>query len=198
MTSRGRGPHGGAARLAIEGMLLIGALVCGLAVPGAHRPAITTTFTLTSYDGMSKTSAHVLASTVSAQVANSPGLTQQLHSQDDLLDQWVGFVAAETATGVEGITPQVIRAGDLKLPGVPKGAVGSVIDNGKGLTYAIPRGTPEIDPRVTQIRIMGPTTGKYANPNGYAVYMNGADQTVNPLTGRVIAPSDPYAHIGLP
>lgn len=48
-----RRPGGGVARLAIEGMLLIATLVCGLAGPGVHRPATTTTFTLTSYDGVS-------------------------------------------------------------------------------------------------------------------------------------------------
>jgi len=91
-----------------------------------------------------------------------------------------------------------VRSGNVGS-GEPKGAVGTITDNGKGLKYLIPRGTPELDPRVTQIRIMNPvTTGKYHYPNGYAVYMNRADQTVNPLTGRVIPPSDPYAHIGLP
>ncbi len=64
-------------------------------------------------------------------------------------------VAAETA-------PSVIRAGELKLPGVPKGATGVPVQTGKGLEYTIPRGTPEIDPRVTSVRIMDPvTTGKY-------------------------------------
>ena len=42
------------------------------------------------------------------------------------------------------------------------------------------------------------TTGKYHYPNGYVVYMNEQLQTVNPLTGKVIPPSDPYAHIALP
>lgn len=80
--------------------------------------------------------------------------------------------------------PRIIRAGDLKLPGVPKGATGVPVQTGKGLEYTIPRGTPEIDPRATGIRIMDPlTTGKYQYPNGYAVYMNEAGQTVNPLTG---------------
>jgi hypothetical protein len=74
-----------------------------------------------------------------------------------------------------------------------------VTDNGQGLRYAIPRGTPEIDSRVTGIRIMNPTTGKNAYSNGYAVYMNDARQTVNPLTGKMIHdPSDPFAHIPLP
>jgi len=32
-------------------------------------------------------------------------------------------------------------------------------------------------------------------PSGYASYSNAAGQTVNPLTGRAIAPSDPWWHI---
>jgi RHS repeat-associated protein len=95
--------------------------------------------------------------------------------------------------------PRVIRVGDLKLPGVPQGATGVPTQTGRGLTYTIPSGTPELDPRVAQIRIMDPVTaGKYQYPNGYAVYMNNIGQTVNPLTGRVISNSDPFAHIGLP
>jgi hypothetical protein len=94
----------------------------------------------------------------------------------------------------------VIRAGNLKLPGVPKGAVGTLVKTGKGVEYAIPPGTPELDPRVTKIRIMDPRTdGLYDAPHGYAVYMNEATQTVNPLTGRTISDwSDPFAHIPLP
>jgi hypothetical protein len=42
------------------------------------------------------------------------------------------------------------------------------------------------------------TAGKYQYPQGYAVYMNEAGQTVNPLTGQTISPSDPFAHLPLP
>jgi hypothetical protein len=41
------------------------------------------------------------------------------------------------------------------------------------------------------------TTGKYQYPNGYAVYMNGSGQTINPLTGQTIGNSHPFAHIPL-
>ena len=69
---------------------------------------------------------------------------------------------------------------------------------GKGLEYAIPRGTPEISERVAAVRIMAPvTTGKYQYPNGYAAYMNRAGQTVNPLTGQTIGNAHPFAHIPL-
>lgn len=85
-------------------------------------------------------------------------------------------VAAETA---DAVRPWVIRAGDLKLPGVPNGVT---VQTGKGLEYAIPRGTPEISERVTSVRIMDPvTSGKYQYPSGYAVYMNESGQTVNPF-----------------
>lgn len=95
--------------------------------------------------------------------------------------------------------PHVLRVGDVKLPGVPKGAVGAPVETGKGLDYAIPRGTPELDPRVVSVPVMDPvTSGKHVYPKGYAVYMNDLGQTVNPLTGQVIAPSHPFAHLPLP
>ena len=105
--------------------------------------------------------------------------------------------AASTTARTAARTHEVVSVpGGLKLPGVPKGASGVPVDTGKGLQYTIPRGTPELDPRVTGIRVMDPvTTGKYQYPNGYVAYMNEAGQTVNPLTGRTVLPSDPFAHI---
>ncbi|WP_062073647.1 hypothetical protein [Arthrobacter sp. EpRS71] len=106
--------------------------------------------------------------------------------------------AAIAAAKASQRMPGVLRVGDVKLPGVPKGATATPVE-GNGLQYAIPRGTPEIDPRVTSIRIMDPvTSGKYQHPNGYAVYMNKTGQTVNPLTGDTISNAHPYAHIELP
>lgn len=94
--------------------------------------------------------------------------------------------------------PEVLKVGDVKLPAVPKDALGHPTNNGLGMTYDIPKGTPELDPRVTQVRIMRPITeGKYTYPDGYAVYMNKAGQTVDPLTGRVLPKSSPFSHIPL-
>jgi len=94
--------------------------------------------------------------------------------------------------------PSVVRVGEFKLPGVPKGATGTPVQTGKGLEYEIPRGTPELDPRVTHVRVMDPVTaGKHQYPDGYIVYMNRAGQTVDPLTGRTIGPSHPFAHLPL-
>jgi RHS repeat-associated protein len=119
---------------------------------------------------------------------------------DGLLSGAGNLLGRLGSTTGEDVVPGVVRVpGDLKLPGVPKGATGVPVQSGKGLEYSIPRGTPELDPRVTRIRVMDPVTaGKYQYPHGYVVYMNDLGQTVNPLTGRVIPPSDPYAHIGLP
>lgn len=95
--------------------------------------------------------------------------------------------------------PGVIRVDDLKLPGVPNGVRGTPTTSGKGMQYEIPRGTPELDPRVASIRVMDPvTTGKYHYPNGYVTYMNSGGQAVHPLTGRTLQPSDPLWHIKLP
>ncbi len=104
------------------------------------------------------------------------------------------------ATIVAVRTPEFIAVGDVKLPGVPKGATGVPVTTGKGLYYEIPKGTAELDPRVAGVRIMDPvTSGPYQYPNGYAAYMNAEGQTVNPLTGKtVVGNADPYAHIELP
>jgi hypothetical protein len=108
-------------------------------------------------------------------------------------------VATGVAANAAARAPGVIRVGEMKLPGVPKGVTGTPTTSGKGLQYQIPRGTPEIDPRVASIRVMDPvTTGKYQYPNGYVTYMNSGGQAVNPLTGRTLQPSDPLWHIELP
>ena len=104
-----------------------------------------------------------------------------------------------TAAGAAARAPSVIEVGGLKLPGVPRGLTGTPTRSGKGLEYRIPRGTPELDPRVASIRVMDPvTTGKYHYRNGYVTYMNSGGQAVNPLTGRTLQPSDPLWHIPLP
>ncbi len=39
--------------------------------------------------------------------------------------------------------------------------------------------------------------GKYPHPNGYVSYENAAGQTINPMTGETIAPSDLWWHYPL-
>jgi hypothetical protein len=63
------------------------------------------------------------------------------------------------------------------------------------------RGGPGLDARVSGLRIMDPTLPNGPSPDypgGYASYFNAAGQTVNPLTGQTVAPSNPWWHIVLP
>jgi len=93
----------------------------------------------------------------------------------------------------------IVGPGGVTVPGVPDGVAGEISNNGKGLIYSLSSDTPGIDSRVTSLRVMDPTTeGRYVYPNGYATYMNADGQTVNPLTGRTIPNTDPWAHIPLP
>lgn len=41
------------------------------------------------------------------------------------------------------------------------------------------------------------TSGKFQYLNGCAVYMNGAGEAINRLSGRTIGSAHPYAHIPL-
>jgi hypothetical protein len=116
-----------------------------------------------------------------------------------------GLEAAESALA-EGVGA-VARAGE-EIPVtfigqeagpamvVPRGASGPTPAlNGSGVRYVGGTGGPGLDARVSGLRIMNPT-GRY--PGGYASYTNAAGQTVNPLTGQTIAPSNPWWHIILP
>ncbi|KAA1420680.1 hypothetical protein FE697_017205 [Mumia zhuanghuii] len=105
--------------------------------------------------------------------------------------------AARRADHLRKNPPEVVKVGNVKLPGVPKGVVGELAENGKGMRYKIPPGTPELDKGVDEIRIMDPTaSGKHTYPNGYVVYMRGK-QAVNPITGETISKKDPLWHIPL-
>lgn len=81
---------------------------------------------------------------------------------------------------------------------VPTGAIGPTpARTGSGFQFTGGRGGHGLDPRVTDIRIMDPVVGgKYPLPNGYVSYANARGQTVNPWTGRTIAPADPWWHWG--
>jgi hypothetical protein len=42
---------------------------------------------------------------------------------------------------------------------------------------------------------MDPVTGgKYPKPNGYASYLNGSGQTIDPYSGQTVGKSDPAWH----
>jgi hypothetical protein len=95
--------------------------------------------------------------------------------------------------------PQVIQGpGGETLPLAPENAIGSIVNNGRGMMFDIPPGTAGLDPRVVGVRIMDPIdSGPYPYPNGYAVYQNDRGQAVNPVTGNTVGRSDPYWHIPL-
>jgi hypothetical protein len=129
-------------------------------------------------------------------------------------EQSTGTAFATTAAeGVEAAGSTVVRAGE-DIPAtfigqesgpsivVPRGATGPTPTwNGAGVQYTGGAGGPGLDARVSGLRIMdstlprGPSPGY---PGGYASYFNAAGQTVNPLTGQTIAPSNPWWHIILP
>lgn len=167
-------------------------LICTLtAAPAFAVTAASTYDTLAyTYDASARSSTPHVTTAGSAEFAGDAGVAS-----------WVVHVS-ETRLGVATNTavraPQVIRAGELNLPGVPRGATGVPVRSGNGLEYPIPRGTPELDPRVASIRVMDPvTSGKYQYPNGYVSYMNSGGQVVSPLTGQALQPSDPLWHIPL-
>jgi hypothetical protein len=80
---------------------------------------------------------------------------------------------------------------------IPNGATGPMpVNNGKGFKYVDGSGGNGLNKATTDFRFMDPvTSGKYKYPNGYGSYNNAAGQTVNPLTGQTISPSNPWWHI---
>jgi hypothetical protein len=59
------------------------------------------------------------------------------------------------------------------------------------MQYTGGEGGNGLDSNVTGVRIMDETPQNPAR----TVYMNGQDQTVNPLTGQTISNDDPWAHL---
>jgi RHS repeat-associated protein len=80
---------------------------------------------------------------------------------------------------------------------VPQGAIGPARpDSGSGIQFQGGSGGLGLDSRVTGFRFMdSQPNSPYQYPNGYGVYNNITGQTVNPLTGRTVPNSDPFAHI---
>jgi RHS repeat-associated protein len=96
-----------------------------------------------------------------------------------------------------GTSPNFIAPpGGTAFP-VPNNAIGpSDIATRSGFLFQGGSGGYGFSPNTSGLRIMDPvTSGPYTYPNGYGVYMNRNDQTINPFTGRTISPTDPLAHI---
>lgn len=79
---------------------------------------------------------------------------------------------------------------------VPKGAQGPFpVESGKGFMFRGGSGGHGLSDAATDVRIMDPVTGgKYPKPNGYASYLNGGGQTINPFTGQTVGKSSPWWH----
>ena len=108
-------------------------------------------------------------------------------------------VAAKTADEVaEGVSrsPSFIVKPNGETVIVPKGAQGPfLVESGKGFMFRGGSGGHGLSDAATDVRIMDPVTGgKYPKPNGYASYLNGGGQTINPFTGQTVGKSSPWWH----
>jgi hypothetical protein len=87
---------------------------------------------------------------------------------------------------------------EIELPIDAQGPIPT--DSGRGFAYINGTGLQTGNSQVVAVRVMPPTPARGnapAYPYGYYVYMNASGQTVDPVTGRVVHPSDPNAHIPL-
>jgi hypothetical protein len=110
-------------------------------------------------------------------------------------EETAGTVGEAAQTG--GSAPNfIVSEGGTAYP-VPEGATGPFpAESGNGFQFTGGSGGNGLSPSTTDFRFMDPvTTGKYQYPGGYGSYGNAAGQTINPLTGQTIAPSNPWWHI---
>ena len=113
------------------------------------------------------------------------------------IESRAAMAAARATTNVGTSTPSfIVSEGGTVFP-VPKGATGPIPANsGKGIQFVGGSGGNGLSPKASGVRIMDPvTTGKYQYPGGYGSYFNSTGQTVNPLTGQTISPSNAWWHI---
>ena len=108
-------------------------------------------------------------------------------------------VAAKSADEVaEGVSrsPSFIVKPNGETVIVPKGAQGPFpVESGKGFMFRGGSGGHGLSDAASDVRIMDPVTGgKYPKPNGYASYLNGGGQTINPFTGQTVGKSSPWWH----
>lgn len=83
---------------------------------------------------------------------------------------------------------------------IPTGATGPYPTRGVGFQFTGGSGGAGLSPRVSNVRIMEPTTPRGPSPgypSGYVNYSNSLGQSVNPYTGRTIPPNDPMWHLPL-
>jgi len=67
--------------------------------------------------------------------------------------------------------------------------------DGKGFMFRGGSGGHGLSDAASDVRIMDPVTGgKHPLQNGYASYLNGGRQTINPFTGQTVGKSSPWWH----
>jgi hypothetical protein len=107
--------------------------------------------------------------------------------------------AADTAAEVgEGAarSPSFIVKPNGETVIVPNSAEGPFpVESGMGFMFRGGSGGHGLSDAASDVRIMDPVTGgKYPKPNGYASYLNGGGQTINPFTGQTVGKADSWWH----
>jgi RHS repeat-associated protein len=108
---------------------------------------------------------------------------------------------ANPGTGSSSSGPNFVVTPNGDAITIPEGAQGpTAVINNDGLqtgdAYVNGQGGPGLSNQTMSVRIMYPKTyGKgVLQPGGYAVYINGMGQKINPITGRTIPGGDIWAH----
>ena len=104
----------------------------------------------------------------------------------------VSEVEAVGGAAVEGVETSFIGFEDGPPAIVPGGAKGPIPTRAPGMQYTDGAGGHGLDPQVAGVRVMDETTQHPPR----VVYMNKQGQSVNPLTGETVEPSNPWAHLG--
>ncbi len=103
-----------------------------------------------------------------------------------------GARVAPSPTGTSSVSsPIFVGFTDGPPAIVPQGAVGPTLTRGTGVQYTGGSGGLGLHPNASGVRIMDQT----AHHGPRVVYMNRTGQTINPVTGRTVANSDPWAHL---
>lgn len=100
-------------------------------------------------------------------------------------------VAPPPAGGSSASSPTFIGFADGPPAIVPRGASGPTLTRGPGVQYTGGSGGLGLHPNTSGVRIMDQT----AHHAPRVVYMNQTGQTINPVTGRTVPKSDPWAHL---
>ena len=114
-----------------------------------------------------------------------------------LVNWGAGAAGAAGGAAVAARTPNFIVSPGGTIYPVPQGATGPLpVATGRGFQYIGGSGGYGLSPAASSVRIMDPVLGgKYPYPSGYGSYLNQAGQTINPVSGQTISPSNPWWHI---